>query len=286
MARPSFRVHEARRYLLLALGSLLAAVSLKLFLVPNRIIDGGVVGIAIMASSLTGLPLGLYLFLLNLPFLQVGYRHIGRTFAISTLFAVALLSGLVTLLSRGAGPLTDDPLLAAVFGGLILGAGVGLVIRNGGSLDGTESVAILLARRFGFSVGEVVMFFNFFILGSAGLLFSWDRAMYSLLAYYVAFRTIDLVIVGLNESRAVTVVTGRPAAVAGAIVARLGRSVTRWDGTGGYSGGPMGVILCIVTRLEVPRLKAVVAEEDPLSFMSVQNVHEALGGRLHRQQAP
>lgn len=275
------RWREAKRYLFLVAGSLLAAAGLELFLVPNQIVDGGVVGIAIMAAALTGIPLGIYTFLFNLPFLYFGYKHIGQTFAISTLGAVALLSAFISLLN-GREVMTRDPLLAAVFGGVVLGMGVGIVIRNGGSLDGTESVAILLSRRWGFSVGEVVMFFNLFILGTAGLVFSWDRAMYSLLAYFVAFKTIDITMQGLDESRSVTIITGEPQEMADAIIGRLGRSVTQWDGKGGFSGAPKGVLVCVVTRLEVAKLKSIVMEVDPGAFVAIQHIHEVLGGRFER----
>ncbi|MCC2686642.1 MAG: hypothetical protein K0R75_3541, partial [Paenibacillaceae bacterium] len=189
-----------RRALLVLLGSCFVAVALEIFLVPNNIIDGGITGISIILSHLSRLPIGLFLVLLNLPFLFIGYKQIGKTFALTTLCGVILMSvGTEALVP--VPPVTLDPLLAAVFGGMILGAGVGLVIRAGGSLDGTEIVAILLNKKTPFSVGEVVMFFNVFILGSAGFVFGWDHAMYSLIAYYIAFKMIDLTIEGFNESK-------------------------------------------------------------------------------------
>jgi len=165
-----------KRTFFMLLGAAFVSVGLEIFLVPNNIIDGGVVGISIIISHLTGLPLGIFLFLVNLPFLFLGYKQIGKTFAISTLISVAFMSVGTTLL-HPVPPLTIDPLLAAVFGGIIVGIGVGLVIRSGGSLDGTEIVAILFNKKTPFSVGEIVMFFNFFILGSAGFVFGWDHAM-------------------------------------------------------------------------------------------------------------
>lgn len=177
-----------RRILLKAItimvGALLVAVGLEIFLVPNKIIDGGVTGISIMLSHLTGMKLGLFLFVLNLPFLMIGYKQIGKTFAFATLFGVAVMSVGTALLHDVPG-LTHDLLLSAVFGGITIGIGVGLVIRAGGSLDGTEIVAILMNKKSPFSVGEMVMFFNIFILGSAGFIFGWNRAMYSLIAYQI-----------------------------------------------------------------------------------------------------
>ena len=176
-----------KKYLVLIIGSLIYSAGLEIFLVPNNIIDGGVVGISIMASYLTGIPFGVYMLVLNLPFLYLGYKQIGKTFAISTIISIIALS----IFSEFLEPvprITEDYFLAAIFGGIIAGAGVGLVIRQGGSLDGTEITAIILDRKTSFSVGEVVMFFNLFILGAAGFVFGWDKAMYSLVAYFNIFR--------------------------------------------------------------------------------------------------
>lgn len=163
-----------KKYLMIFVGALIAAIGLELFLIPNNVIDGGVVGISIMMSSITGLSLGVFLVLLNIPFLYLGYKQIGKNFAIATTIAICILS----VWSAVFAPLpkvTDDPFLAAIFGGIIDGLGVGLIIRAGGSLDGTEIVAIIMDRKSVFSVGEVVMFINLFILSSAGLLYGWGQ---------------------------------------------------------------------------------------------------------------
>ena len=271
-----------RRALFLFLGASLVSVGLEIFLVPNRIIDGGIVGVSILLSALTPVPLGAYLTLLNLPFLYLGYKQIGKTFAASTLFAVLVMSIGTTLL-HPVPPITIDPLLAAVFGGITLGAGVGLVIRSGGSLDGTEIVAILLNRKTAFSVGEVVMFINIFILGSAGFVFGWDRAMYSLIAYYVAFKAIDVVIEGFDESKAVWVISDKSAEIGDAIVHRLGRGVTYLRGEGGYTGEDRRVIYCVITRLEEAKLKSIVEEIDPGAFLSIGPIHDVRGGRFKKR---
>lgn len=261
---------------------MLVSIALEVFLIPNQLIDGGVVGISIMLTHVTKVKVGLLLFLLNLPFLWLGYRQIGKTFALATLFAVTLMATGVTML-HGVERLTDDPLLASVFGGAILGFGVGLIIRNGGSLDGTEIVAIMLTRSYPFSVGEIVMFFNLFILGSAGFLFGWEKAMYSLLTYFVAFKTIDVAIQGLEESKSATIITAEPDELREALMERLGRGVTELAGKGGRSREPRGVLFCVVTRLELAKLKAIVLEVDPEAFVSIENVHEVLGGRFTKQ---
>ncbi|CAM5796299.1 MULTISPECIES: YitT family protein [Brevibacillus] len=271
-----------KRILFILIGSALFSVGLEIFLVPNHIIDGGIVGISIIIAHLSGLPLGMFLFLLNLPFLVIGYKQIGKTFAISTLLGVSTMSIVSSLLHDVKG-VTEDPLLAAVFGGIILGIGVGLVIRYGGSLDGTEIVAILINKKTPFSVGEIVMFFNLFILGSAGLVFGVDRAMYSLMAYYIAFKMIDLTIEGFQGSKSVWIISDNHKDIGDAIVARLGRSVTYLKGEGGYSGDDKNVVFCIITRLEEAKLKLIVEEVDPSAFLAVGNIHDVRGGQFKKR---
>ena len=195
-----------QKYVTIFIGAVITAVGLEIFLIPNNIIDGGVVGLSIMAHAITEQPLGVFLILFNLPFLYIGCKQIGKAFAVATMTAIFLLS----LWSAYFAPfptVTQDLFLAAIFGGIIVGLGVGLIIRSGGSLDGTEIVAIILDKKSVFSVGEVVMFINLFILSSAGLLFGWDKAMYSLVAYFVIAKMIDVVVQGLDESYAVMIVT-------------------------------------------------------------------------------
>lgn len=271
-----------RKYLLLFIGTIITAVGLEIFLVPNNIIDGGVVGISIMASALSGMPLGVFLVVLNIPFLYLGYKQIGKTFAISTTFAIFSLSGWTTYF-HSTPEITHDLFLAAIFGGIVTGLGVGLIIRNGGSLDGTEIVAIIMDKRSGFSVGEIVMFMNLFILSSAGLVFGWDRAMYSLVAYFIIAKVIDVVIKGLDESNGVMIITSNPKEIAEALMARLGRGVTILHGEGGYTGDPKQVLYCVVTRLEVDKLKAIVLEKDENSFVTINPVHDIIGGRFKKK---
>ncbi|WP_346353663.1 YitT family protein [Azotosporobacter soli] len=276
------RKHLFLRYCFLQLGSILAAAGLEFFLIPNQVIDGGVVGISIMLSYLFHQPLSLFLLILNLPFLYLGYKQIGISFALSTLFSVISLSYWVAVFHPIPG-LTTDLFLATVFGGIILGIGVGLIIRYGGSLDGTEIVAILLDKRTGFSVGETILFMNLFILASAGLVFGWDKAMYSLVAYFIAFKVIDVTIEGLDESKGVMIVTDEPEEIAAALMDRLGRGVTILHGQGGYSGEAKEVLYSVVTRLEVAKLKSIIHEKDPSAFVTIHEVHEVLGGRVKKK---
>lgn len=262
---------KVSRILFMIIGSILVAVGLEIFLIPNNIIDGGMTGISIMASYLTKVQLGVFTFLFNLPFVIIGYRQIGKTFAISTIFSVICLSVVVTLLHPVPG-ITQDVLLATIFGGIIIGVGVGLIIRNGGSLDGTEIVAIILEKRTAFSIGEIVMFFNLFILGTSGFIFGWDRAMYSLIAYFIAFKTIDITVEGLNESKAVIIVSDKNNEISEAIMARLGRGITLLDGKGAYSGTETNVIYVVLSRLEIAKLKNIVHGFDEDALVTITSV--------------
>ena len=282
MTKRNFIKKEILRYIFIFIGSIIAAVALEIFLVPNNIIDGGITGISIIMSHLTGIPLSAFLIVLNLPFLIVGYKQIGKTFVLSSGFGILSLSFWVLVFKPVPG-LTDDILLAAVFGGMILGIGVGLIIRNSGSLDGTEMVAIVLTRKSSFSVGEIVMFFNLFILSSAGLVFGWDRAMYSLLAYYIAFKVIDITIEGLDEEKAAMIVSDNSDEIAEAILARLGRGVTFIQGKGGFSKEPKTIIYSVVTRLEISKLKSIVYEKDENAFLTISDVFDVMGGKRKKR---
>lgn len=271
-----------RRIVFITIGAALVSVALEIFLVPNNIIDGGIVGVSIILSHITGVSLGIFLFLLNLPFLIIGYKQIGKTFALSTLYGVTVMSIGTTLL-HPVKALTYSTFLAPVIGGVILGIGVGLVIRFGGSLDGTEIIAILFTKRTPFSVGEIVMFFNLFILGSAGFVFSWDSAMYSLIAYYIAFKMIDVTLEGFDQSKSVWIISDEAKEIGDAIINRLGRGVTYLQGEGAFSGGMKRVIFCVITRLEEAKMKSIVQELDPSAFLAVGNIHDVKGGRFKKR---
>jgi len=280
MSRKALKI--IKKYSLLFIGAVIASVGLEIFLIPNQVIDGGVVGISIILGYLTNLPIGLFIFFLNVPFLTFGYKQIGKSFALATFFSITVLSIMVSLLHPIPG-LTKDLLLATVFGGLILGIGVGMIIRYGGSLDGTEIVAIILDKRTGFSVGEIVLFFNFFILSSAGLVFGWDRAMYSLLAYFIAYKMIDITIAGLDEAKAALIVSDKSEEIAKVLLARLGRGVTVFEGKGAYTGESKMILYSIISRLEISKLKTVISEIDDKAFVVITDVHEAMGGIIPKK---
>lgn len=268
--------------IIVPIGALLSAIGLEIFLVPNHILDGGITGISIILAYVTKLPLGLFLGLLNLPFILIGYKQIGKTFALTTLYAILLLS-VFTGIFLPVPELTSDPLLASVFGGIILGIGVGIVIRNGGSQDGTEILSILVNKKLPFSVGEIVMFINIFILGSAGFIFGWDHAMYSLLAYFIAYKTIDVTIEGLEQSKSVWIISDQHEEIGEALNSRLGRGVTYLNGKGAYSQDEKQVIFTIITRLEEAKLKSIVEDIDPNAFLAVGDIHDVKGGNFKKR---
>jgi len=271
-----------QRIVFILIGVALEAVALEIFLVPNGIIDGGITGISIMLSHITGITLGLFLFVLNLPFFILGYKHMGKTFTITSLGAIIGLS-ILTVLFTPIHPFTEDPLLAAVFGGIFLGIGIGLVIRNGGTSDGTEILAILFNKSIPFSVGETVMFFNIFILGSAGFVFGWNHAMYSLIAYFIAFKMIDVTVEGLESSKSVWIISDKYAEIGDTLNDRLGRGVTYLNGEGAYSGDDKQVIFTVVTRLEEAKLRNIVSDMDPSAFLAIGDIHDVKGGNFKKR---
>ncbi len=268
-----------KRFIFITIGAILMAVALEIFLVPNEIIDGGITGISIVLSEITPIKLGLYLFVINLPFLFLGYKQIGKTFAFSTLYGIVMLSVATTFLHHFE-PFTNEKILAVLFGGLILGLGVGLVIRYGGALDGTEIVAILLSKKLRLPVGQIIMIINVFIFITAGFVFGADSAMYSIFSYYIAAKVMDIVVEGLDESKSVTIISNEYEEISSAIMQRLGRSTTMIYAKGGYSQEDTQMIYCVITRLEIAKLKTVVQEIDKNAFISIQNVADVLGGSM------
>ncbi|HIX42205.1 membrane protein [Kurthia sp. 3B1D] len=282
LSKPVPKSRVFMRIIMVIIGAIIMALGLEQFLVPNKILDGGIVGISIIASHLFGIPLGVFIFILNIPFFFIGYKQIGKTFALSTALGITVLS-FATIMLHPVAAFTDDLLLSTVFGGVILGTGVGIVIRYGGSLDGTEIMAILFNRKLPFSVGEIIMFFNILIFIVAGFVFNWEQTMYSMLAYFIAYKTIDIVIEGLEESKAIYIISDEYEEIGSAIMNRLGRGVTFLNGAGGYTGDPKNVIFTVVTRLEESKLISIVEEKDPTAFLAIGNIAEVRGGRFKKK---
>lgn len=268
-----------RKLFFLTLGPCIAAFALEVFLVPNNIIDGGIVGISIILSYLTKMNLGLLIFVINIPFFFLAFNKIGKKFVIQTFYAIGILSLAVNILTTHHLPVTHDLLLSTVFGGIALGTGVGLVLKNEGSLDGTEIMSLVLSKKFGFSVGEWIMTFNVFIYGASGLVFGWNKAMYAVLTYFIAFKVIDIVIEGLNTSKSIRIISDKAYEIGQELLDKLDLGVTYLKGVGAYSGAEKTIIYCVVSRLEMARMKEIIKNIDPRAFISVVDVHEAYGGR-------
>lgn len=271
-----------KRGFFITLGAVIMAYGLEAVLIPNEMIDGGVTGLSMILSNITPINLSIFLVLLNLPFFFLGYKQIGRTFAVSMLYGIIALS-IATSLFHHVDPIVHDSLLAVVFGGLTLGLGVGLTLRNGGVLDGTETLAILIEKRLPFSVGEIIMFVNVIIFSLAAFVFGLDHALFSMLTYFIAFKTIDIVVKGLEDMKSMYIISDRNKEIADAISERLGRGVTFLHGEGAYSGEDKQVILCVYTRLEETKMKDIIREYDSGAFIISNDVAEVRGGRFKKK---
>lgn len=270
------------RFLGLALGAFIYTIGLDVFLVPNHVIDGGVVGVALMAAEVSGFSFSFFIVILNIPFFVFGYKKIGAVFTLLSLYSVLTLSVWSSFIHYK--PVTSDPFLSTIYGGIIIGLGVGLIIRWGGSLDGTEILAIIADKKTPFSVGEIIMFFNLFILGMSGFVFSWDSAMYSLVAYFIAYKMIDVVTNGLDEMKGLLIVTSEHEAVSHCLTHDMGRAVTLLNGEGAYKREKMMVLYCVVSRLEITKVKEAISKVDGNAFVSIFDISEAHGGLFKRKR--
>lgn len=266
---------------LIVLGVLSAAMGLKGFLLPNHFIDGGVTGLSMLLARVFGMPLALWLPLVNLPFVALGYRQIGRAFAIRS---AAAIGGLAIVLATMRFPVvTPDLLLTAVFGGIFLGAGIGLAMRGGAVLDGTEIAALLISKRSHlFRVGDVILAFNVVLFLGAMSVLGTEPALYSILTYASAARTLDFVINGLEEYTALTIVSRRSGEIAARIMTDLGRGVTIYKGRGGLSDEDQEILYCVVTRLEIRKVKAIVRAVDARAFVTSHPLADVEGGVVSR----
>lgn len=270
------------RLCFLTLGAFIAGFALEGFLIPNSMIDGGIIGISIMLSTITKANLGLLILFINIPFITLALKKLGKAFVIQTLYAIAMLGLSVNIFHHHVA--TNDLLLATVFGGVVLGIGVGIVLRNSASMDGTEILAIRFAKKIGFSIGEIIMFFNVFIYTCAGFLYGWDRAMYSVLVYFIAYKVIDVVLEGLNESKSVTIISDNSEKIGNEIIKTLDISVTYIDAQGGYTGADKKMIYCVISRLELSKLKDLIRTIDPQAFLAIETVHEVDGVQIKKRK--
>jgi uncharacterized membrane-anchored protein YitT (DUF2179 family) len=271
--------HLFKTYAWIALGALLAAISIELFLYPNALIDGGIVGISLIIGRKTSPTLiPLYFFVLNMPFVYLAYKHIRKSFIIPMGVAVVLFTLFLALLKNGP-KFHGDSLEIIVLGGAILGIGIGLVIRHGGCLDGSEILGIIFNKKYGFTVGQVVLIFNFFVFTAYAIVsLDWHVGVKSLLTYIVAFKMIDLVIVGLDEIKSVSVISAQSEQITKSVLKELGLGLTITPGRGGYSGSNTDILNIIVERLDLADLKTLILDIDPKAFISISNIYEVIYG--------
>lgn len=265
----------------LTLGAIITGFALEAFLVPNNIIDGGIIGVSMIVSHISKMNLGLLVLILNAPFILLALQKMGKKFVFQTAYANIILALSINFFHHYK--VTGDVLLATVFGGIILGVGVGLILKNEGSLDGTEILSLLVSKKFGCSVGEFIMGLNLFIYLVAGKVFGWESAMYSIMTYFIASKVIDVVMEGLNSSKSVRIISDDSCAIGQALIEKLDISVTYLQGIGGYTGQDKDLIYCVISRLELPKMLEIIKDIDPKAFVSVVDVHEVYGGRFRKK---
>ena len=269
---------DAVSFVLLMIGTIISAFALECCLIPNIILDGGVTGISIIIYKLFNLPVSLLVLILNIPFVYIGYKNLGKNFLYRTIFSMICFSIFLSVFEDFA-PLVDDKLLATVFGGALYGVGVGIAIKFGGCVDGTESVAIVISKKTSFSVGQIVLIFNLVIFTIAGFIFGINRALYSLLTYFITSKVVDLVSTGLEQAKAALIITDKSNDLSREIYKRLGRTTTTIKGKGLISG-EKEVLYCVLTRIEVYELKHIVEEMDESAFVSITDVSEIIGNHI------
>ena len=268
---------------MITVGAVVAAFALEEFLVPFTILDGGVVGISMIISQLWGVPLGVLTIALNIPFMIVGFKRLGMRFLVKAIYAMVVFSSFLGVFEHMK-EVTNQEILVVVFGGVLLGIGVGLILRYGGCLDGTEIVAMLLSHHMEFSVGQIVLFFNIIIYAAAGFLFGPDRALYSLLTYFITSKVIDIVENGMEQGKSVMIITDHGKDIADKIYSQLGRTCTQMEGKGMVSNGKKTVLYCVITRVEVPAIKKIINDADVSAFMTISDVSEIVGNHIKRKK--
>jgi len=263
-------IWNLKNLLQILIGAGMAVFAMKGFMIPNQFMDGGVTGISILLHEITHFNIRIFIVAFNVPFIYLGYKRIGKTFAIQTTLAMILLSG--GLMFSDIEPITKNPLLIAIFGGILIGTGVGLVIRSGGVLDGAEVIAVFTKRRTGFSNSEIIMLFNTFIFAGAAFHFGLETAMYSLITYYSATRATDYVVDGIEQYTSINIISAQHEKVKDFLVNQMGKGITVYKGQRGYLPGSFSVkedceiIVTIVTRLEINQIQDYNSEIAPKAF--------------------
>lgn len=270
---------------LMILGIFCAAFGLESFLLPSSFIDGGATGISLLIAELTTVPLSLLIIVINIPFIILGYKIIGKQFAVKTAFAI---TGLALCMAFFRFPeVTHDKLLVAIFGGFFLGSGIGLAVRGGSVIDGTEVLAIYLSRKFGTTMGDVIIGINVIIFSAAAYFLSIETALYSMITYLAASKTLDFIIQGIEEYTGVTIISAHSEEIRKMIIETMGRGVTIYVGKRGYGkrgeGSNIDIIYTVVTRLELNKLKAEIDTIDENAFVVMNSIKDTKGGMIKKR---
>lgn len=283
-----FKINTIRYFkdiILITIGIFSAAFGFKGFLLTNHFIDGGATGISLLISALTIIPLYILLIVVNIPFIIMGYFTIGRTFAIKTALAI---TGLAFVVATVEFPnITNDNLLVALFGGFFLGAGIGLSIRGGAVIDGTEVLAIYLSKKLGATIGDIIIVINILIFGTAAYFLSVEIALYSMVTYLAASKTLDFVIEGIEEYTGVTIISSYNDLVRNMIIEKLGRGVTVYNGKSGYGKAgeakDIEIVYTVVTRLELNKLNTELEKIDSNAFVVMSSIKDSKGGMIKKR---
>lgn len=272
-------------FFLITAGIFSAAFGLKGFLLTNHFIDGGVTGISLLATQLTGIPLFVLIICINIPFIILGYFILGRLFVVKTVLAIA---GLALCLATVNFPnVTDDNLLVAIFGGFFLGAGIGLTVRGGAVIDGTEVLAIFLSKKLGTSIGDLIILINVLIFSAAAYLLSVEIALYSMITYLAASKTLDFIVEGIEEYIGVTIVSSHSREIREMIINKLGRGITVYNGKRGFGkrgeNRDVEIIYTVITRLELNKLNTEIEKIDPNAFVVMHSVKDTKGGMIKKR---
>ncbi|WP_341322953.1 YitT family protein [Solibacillus sp. FSL H8-0523] len=269
--------------LIIIIGGLIAAYGLEAVLIPNNVSDGGVTGISIVLSKISPISLGLLIAVLNIPFIYLGYKQIGKSFAINSVIGIVSLAVGTSLMHHVPTIITGDALLVTVAGGIIIGLGMGLALRNGGALDGIDMLAVLLSRKLPFGTSDLILFLNFFVFIVVSTVFGFKGALLSAIAYYIASKVIHIVEEGLSGSKTFKIITSEPIVMVETIRDRLGRSATFNTVQGAYSNQEFKEITCVINRMEESKMKVIIREIDPKAFVTIYEVIEVKGGNFQKR---
>ncbi|RTQ93004.1 YitT family protein [Lysinibacillus telephonicus] len=270
------------RALMVVIGGFVTAYGLEAVLIPNSVSDGGVTGLSIVGSQLFGLPLGVLIALLNIPFVFLGYKQIGKSFAVFSVVGIVSLAVGTSLMHHIPAIIEGDTLLVTVVGGIIIGFGMGLALRNGGALDGIDMLAVLLSRKLPFGTSDLILFLNLFVFIIVSTVFGLQGAILSGIAYFIASKVIHIVEEGLSGSKTFKIITNEPELMVETVRDRLGRSATYNIVRGAYSNEEFKEITCVINRLEESKMKEIIREIDPGSFVTVYDVAEVRGGNFKK----